>query len=287
MKLRLLVSWKESCGKLSILKSRDITLPTKVCIVKTMIFPVVHVWEMMLIVLSCVLTSCDPMDCSPPGSSVHGIFQAKYWSGLPFSSSRGSSWPGIESTSLVSPIGRQILYPGSCSPRDSQKSSPAPQFKGGWAAKNWCFWTVVLEKTLESHLDCKEIKPANPKGNQPWIFIGRTVADAEAPILWPPDWRRTDLATTLVKNWLIGKDWCWERLKAKEESSRGWDGWVALATQRTWIRANSGRKWRIGEPGVLQSMGSRKVRHNLAATEQQQWGGGGRKFDIHWMQYNG
>ena len=65
-----------------------------------------------------------------------------------------------------------------------------------WALKNWCFWTVVLENTLESPLDCKEIKPVNPKGNKFWIFIGRTDAEAEAPILWPPD----------VKNWLTGKD---------------------------------------------------------------------------------
>ena len=67
--------------------------------------------------------------------------------------------------------------------------------KEGWALKNWCFWTVVLEKTLESLLDCK-IKPVNPNRNQSWIFIGRTDAEAEVPILWPPD----------VKNWLIGKD---------------------------------------------------------------------------------
>ena len=66
--------------------------------------------------------------------------------------------------------------------------------KESWAPKNWCFWTVVLEKTLESPLDCKEIQPVNPKGDQSWIFTGRT--DAETPILWPPD----------VKNWLIGKD---------------------------------------------------------------------------------
>ena len=66
--------------------------------------------------------------------------------------------------------------------------------KESWAPKNWCFWTVVLEKTLESFLDCKKIKPVHPKGNQSWIFIGRT--DAETPILWPPD----------AKNWLIGKD---------------------------------------------------------------------------------
>ena len=66
----------------------------------------------------------------------------------------------------------------------------------GWVLKNWYFWTVVLEKTLESPLDCKEIKPVNPKGNQSWIFIGRTDAEAEASILWPPD----------VKSQLIGKD---------------------------------------------------------------------------------
>ena len=68
--------------------------------------------------------------------------------------------------------------------------------KEGWALKNWCFWTVVLEKTLESPLSCKEIKSVSPKGNQPWIFIGRTDDEAEAPVLCPPD----------VKNWLIGKD---------------------------------------------------------------------------------
>ena len=69
-------------------------------------------------------------------------------------------------------------------------------YKESWAPKNWCFWTVVLEKTLESPLDCKEIKPVNLKGNQPWILIGRTDAEAKAPILWLPD----------VKSWLTGKD---------------------------------------------------------------------------------
>ena len=67
--------------------------------------------------------------------------------------------------------------------------------KESWVLKNWCFWTVVLEKTLESALDCKEIRPVHPKGNQSWIFIGRTDAEAEMPILWLPD----------VKNWLTGK----------------------------------------------------------------------------------
>ena len=72
----------------------------------------------------------------------------------------------------------------------------ALDYKESWAPKNWCFWTVVLEKTLGSPLDCKEIQPVHPKGHQSWIFIGRTDAEAETPIHWPPD----------VKNWLIGKD---------------------------------------------------------------------------------
>ena len=90
--------------------------------------------------------------------------------------------------------------------------------KDSWASENWCFWTVVLEKTLESPLDCKEIQPVNPKGDQSWIFIGRTDAEAEAPILWPPD----------AKNWLIGKDpdagkdWRWEEKGTTEDEMVGW-----------------------------------------------------------------
>ena len=87
--------------------------------------------------------------------------------------------------------------------------------KEGWALKNWCFWTVVLEKTLESPLDSEEIKPLNPKGNQPWIFIGRTDAEVEAPIVWPPDAEST--------HWK--RPWCWERLRAGgEEEGRECDG---------------------------------------------------------------
>ena len=88
--------------------------------------------------------------------------------------------------------------------------------KESWVLKNWCFCTVVLQKTLESPLDCKEIQPVHPKGNQSWIFIGRT--DAEAPILWPPD----------SKNWLIGKDpdagkdWRWEVKGMTEDEMVGW-----------------------------------------------------------------
>ena len=90
--------------------------------------------------------------------------------------------------------------------------------KEGWVPKNWCFWNVVLEKTLESPLDCKEIKPVNLKGNQSWIFIGETDAEAEAPILWPPD----------AKSWLIGKDpdagkdWGQEEKGITEDEMVGW-----------------------------------------------------------------
>ena len=138
----------------SILKSRDITLPTNVHLVKAMVFPVVDVW----------------------------IWELDY--------------------------------------------------KESWALKNWCFWTVVLEKTLESPLNCKKIKPVNPKGKQSWIFIGRTDAEAEAPIVWPPD----------TKNWLIGKDP--DAGKSEGRRKRGQqtcDSWMASLTQWTWVWANSGR----------------------------------------------
>ena len=94
--------------------------------------------------------------------------------------------------------------------------------KENWAPKNWCFWTVVLEKTLESPLDCKEIQPLHPKGNQSWIFIGRTDAEVEVPKLWPPD----------AKNWLTGKDsnagedWEQEEKGMTEDEMVGWHHWL-------------------------------------------------------------
>ena len=120
--------------------------------------------------------------------------------------------------------------------------------KQNWALKNWCFWTVLLEKTLESPLDYTEIKPVNPKGNQSWIFIGRTDAEAEAPIPWLPDFKKLTL-------WEI--PWCWERLRAgREGDDRGWDGWMASWTWWKWVWASSRSWWWTGKPGVLQSMGS-------------------------------
>ena len=128
--------------------------------------------------------------------------------------------------------------------------------KESWASKNWFFWTVVLEKTLESPLDWKETKAVNPKGNQSWVFTGRTDAEAEAPTLWPPD----------VKNWLTGKDpdagkdW----RKEGEGDDRGWDGWMASLTQWTWVSASSGTWWWTGKPGVLQSRVPQRVRDDWA-----------------------
>ena len=122
-------------------------------------------------------------------------------------------------------------------------------YKENWAPKNWCFWTVVIEKTLASPLDCKEIKPVNPKENQPWIFIGRTDAEAETPILWPPD----------AKNWLTGveKDWRQE----EKGTNRGWDGWMTSLTWLTGVWASSGSWWWTGKPGVLQYTGLQRVGH--------------------------
>ena len=128
-----------------ILKIRDITLPTKVCLVKALVFPI-------------VMYGCE-------------------------------SWT---------------------------------DHKESWVRKNWCFWTVVLEKTLESPLDRKEIQPVHPRGHQSWIFIGRAVAKAETPILWPPDCEEL----THLK-----RPWCWEWLKAggegaAEDEMVGWHHWL-------------------------------------------------------------
>ena len=132
--------------------------------------------------------------------------------------------------------------------------------KEGWVLKNWCFWTVMLERTLESPLDCKEIKSVKPKGNQPWILIGRTDAKAETLILWPPDVN----SRLTGKDPDAGKDWRQE----EKGMIRGWDSWMASLTQWTRVWASSRRWWRTGKPGMLQSTGSQRVRHDQA-TEQQ------------------
>ena len=123
-------------------------------------------------------------------------------------------------------------------------------YKESWAQKNWCFWTVVLEKTLESLLDCKGTQPVHPKGDQSWVFIGRTDVEAETPILWPPD----------AKSWLIekdpdaGKDWGQEEKGMTEDERVGWHH-----RRWTWVWVDSGIWWWTGRPGVLWFMGSQRV----------------------------
>ena len=126
-----------------------------------------------------------------------------------------------------------------------------------WVLKNWCFWTVVLEKTLESPLDCKEIQPAHSTGVQSWVFFGRTDAKAETPVFWPSH----------AKSWLIGKDSDAGRDWGQEEKGTREDeiGWMASPTRWTWVWVNSGSLWWTGRRGVLLFMGSQRVGHNWVA----------------------
>ena len=125
----------------------------------------------------------------------------------------------------------------------------------GWAQKNWCLKTVVLEKTLENPLDCKEIQPVHPRVNQPWIFIGRTDAEVETNIL----------ATWYKELTHLKRPWYWERLNAGGEGDdRGWAGWTASLTQWTLVSVNSGSWWWTERPGMLQSMGSQRVGYDWA-----------------------
>ena len=131
--------------------------------------------------------------------------------------------------------------------------------KESWALKNWCFQIVVMEKTLESPLDSKEIKPVNPVRNQPWIFTGKTDAEAEAPILWPTD----------VKSWLIEKDpdarkdWGQEEKGTTENEMAGWlTDSMDISLSKLWEIVKTGK------PGVLQSMGLQRIGCVLATEKK-------------------
>ena len=161
------------------------------------------------------LTLHNPMDCNLPGSSIHGIFQARVLSSQGYGFSSGHVWMW------------ELDY------------------KENLVLKNWCFWTVVLEKTLESPLDCKEIQPVHPKGNQSWIFIEGTDAEAETPILWPPDARMDSFEKTLM----LGK--IEDRRRRGRQRMRRLGG-ITNSTD-IWVWVNSGSWWWTGRPGMLQS----------------------------------
>ena len=129
-------------------------------------------------------------------------------------------------------------------------------YKESWVPKNWCFWNLVLEKTLESPLDCKEVQLVHPKGNQLWMFIGRTDVEAEIPIIWPLD----------ANSWLIwkdpdaGKDWRQEEKGMIDDEIVGWHD--RLNGHEFWV--NSRSWWWTGRPGVLRFTGLQRVGHDWA-----------------------
>ena len=135
--------------------------------------------------------------------------------------------------------------------------------KESWEPKNWCFWTVVLEKTLESPLDCKEIQPVHPNGDQSWVFPGLFPMIIVHWKEWCWSWNSNTLANWCEEQTHLKRPWCWERLKAGGEGdNRGWDDWMVSPTQWTWVWVDSGSWWWTGRPGMLWFMGSQRVRHD-------------------------
>ena len=144
---------------------------------------------------------------------------------------------------------KAMVFPGVMCGCESWTIKKA-EYWGIEAFELWCW------RRLETPLDCKEIQAVYPKGNHPWIFIGKTDAKAET---------QHTLANWCKELTHLIRTWCWERLKVEGEGDdRGWDGWMASLTQWTWVWVRSGSWWRTGKPGVLQSMGSQRVRHDWA-----------------------
>ena len=131
----------------------------------------------------------------------------------------------------------------------------------GWAPKNWCFWTVVLEKTLESPLDCKEIQPVHSAGDQPWDFFGRNDVKAGSPVLWPPHVELTHWKRLMLGGLGAGG----------EGDDRGWDGWVASPTWWTWVWVNSGSLWWTVEAWHAAIHGVAKSWTQLSAWTELNW----------------
>ena len=164
------------------------------------------------------LTLCHPVDGSPLGSPIPGILQARTLEWVAISFSNMTNLDSILKSRDITLPTKVHLFNQGYGFSSSHVWMWELDYKESWVLKNWCFWTVVLDKTLDSPLDCKEIQAVHPKGNQPWIFIGRTDAEAEAAIFWPPN----------VKNWFIGKDpdagkdWRREEKGMAEDEMVGW-----------------------------------------------------------------
>ena len=137
-------------------------------------------------------------------------------------------------------------------------------YKESWAPKNWCFWTLVLKKTLESPLDCKEIKHVNPKGNQSWIFFGRTDAEAKVPVLWSPD----EKSQLIGKDPDAGKDWRQEEKGTTEDKMVGWHHWLNGHEFEQILGDGEGQE----SLALLQSRGSQRIRHDWATEQHSTYG---------------
>ena len=131
-----------------------------------------------------------------------------------------------------------------------------------WVPKNWCFWTVVLEKTLESPLDCREIQPIHPKGDQSWVFFGRNDAEAETPVLWPPHAKIDSLEKTLMLGGIGGR-------RTRGQQRMRWLDGITNSMDVCWV--NSGKWWWTGRPGVLRFMGSAGSRTRLSDWTELNW----------------
>ena len=161
-----------------------------------------------------------------------GFSRQEYWSGLPLPSQMTNLDSILKNRDITLPIKVKAMSIQSYGFSSSHVWIWELDYKKSWELRNWCFWTVVLEKTLESPLDCKEIKPVNPKGNQSWIFIGRTDAEAEIPIVWPPD----------AKNWHIWKTLMLGKIEGMRR--RGWQRmrWLDGITHSTDVSLRKLRK---------------------------------------------